>query len=305
MARVLIVDDVEDNIHLLKFELEDDGHEVMSLNNGQECLDQFATLAPEIIFLDLHMPVLDGMATLRALKSQRESASVPVIMVSANDEEEAIIEALDLGAHDFVNKPFVYPILAARMRSALRIKESEKLLSKANESLARLASTDSLTEVYNRRYFFEQAHSEFSRAERHHRALSVIMIDADHFKEVNDQYGHSMGDQVLVQLAKICSAHIRTTDFLGRLGGEEFAICCPETGLDGALVMAERIRQSVAQHPIHYDNHWCSITISVGVAVLNEGDKAFSDVQDRSDRLLYMAKKQGRNCVVGETSRSS
>lgn len=298
MARVLIVDDIIDNIQLLKFELEDDEHEVFSLQNGQECLDSIANINPDIVLLDIMMPVLDGMSTLRELKSRTATKDIPVIMISANDVDEQIIEALDMGAHDYVSKPFVYPVLAARMRSALRLLESQRLLALANQSLAKLASQDPLTGVYNRRYFFDRANGEFSACIRHNRHMGLIMLDVDKFKTLNDQYGHTMGDTALAQLCHTANQLIRAGDFIGRMGGEEFAICCPETDLAGIQVMAERIRSTIEKQVIRYGDQSCSMTVSLGVTYNLEEDSGFNKLYERADQLLYRAKEQGRNRVI-------
>ncbi|GAB1256398.1 GGDEF domain-containing protein [Aurantivibrio plasticivorans] len=298
MARVLIVDDIADNTQLLKFELEDDGHEVFSLDNGQACLDSVADVNPDVILLDIMMPVLDGMSTLRELKGRTATRDIPVIMISANDVDEQIINALDMGAHDYVNKPFVYPILAARMRSALRLQESQRLLALANQSLAKLASQDPLTGVYNRRYFFDRAASEFSASKRHERSMGLIMLDVDNFKALNDKYGHTMGDTALAQLCHTAGQLIRAGDFIGRMGGEEFAICCPETDLPGIQSMAERIRRTIEKQSICYGELSCCMTVSLGVTHNLESDTHFEQLYERADQLLYQAKEQGRNRVI-------
>lgn len=297
MANILVVDDIEENITLLTYELEDDGHQVSAAYNGRECLEQVRSAAPDLIFLDISMPVMDGMETLRQLKADDQFSEIPVIMVSANEQDEQIVQALDLGAHDYVSKPVVFPILAARMRSALRIVEQQQALADANASLAHLASQDPLTEVYNRRYFIRRTDIEFSNMRRHQRSLAVIMLDADHFKTINDRYGHAMGDQALLMIAKVCRESLRAADFIGRLGGEEFAICCPETDIDGATQVAERIRTEIESRDITLNDLSCRISISMGVTTSQDGDQHFDQVLQRADQLLYKAKKDGRNCI--------
>ena len=298
MANILVVDDIEDNVTLLTYQLEDDGHHVTSASNGQECLDAVTKSPPDLIFLDISMPVMDGMETLRQLKFAPDTRETPVIMVSANESNEQIVNALDMGAHDYVSKPLIYPILAARMRSALRIVEQRKALAKANNSLAQLASLDPLTEVYNRRYFIRRADIEFGNINRHQRFLAVIMLDADHFKSINDEYGHAVGDKALLMICKVCLECLRAQDFIGRLGGEEFGICCPDTDIEGATAVAERIRTEVEAQTIYHDNTACQVSISVGVTTAQAGDQHFAQVLQRADKLLYQAKKSGRNRVL-------
>lgn len=298
MAKVLIVDDLEDNRQLLSFDLEDDEHEVVSACNGKECLRLAETEAPDIILLDMMMPGLSGVETLEQLKTTARLKKIPVIMVSANDTDDAVIDALDLGAHDYVTKPFIYPILAARMRSALRLKESQDALQKANINLAFLASTDPLTGCYNRRHFFELASVEFSKAERYDRDLSVLMIDADHFKAINDQYGHAAGDEALKRLAYHCQSLVRQSDLCARLGGEEFAICCPDTDIKGGLMLAERMRKAIAEDTIEHNGYKINLTVSIGVCAQQSCDQNLDEILNRADQKLYKAKQEGRNCII-------
>lgn len=302
MATILVVDDIAENVQLLTFALEDDGYQVVPATTGAECLEKIAHCNPDLILLDIMMPVMNGMETLRQIKSDAERKQIPVIMVSANDEENQVISALDMGAHDFVAKPINYHILAARMRSALRLREAQQQLTQLNSELKRLASIDPLTGVYNRRSYYQQADAEFNKSLRHQRPLSVIMLDVDHFKNINDRYGHAMGDVALTQLARICVELIRSSDFVGRLGGEEFAICCPETDLEGAVQLAERLRATIGDTPVKNEDIEVSLTVSIGVSQLVGADASIDHLQNRADQLLYEAKQKGRNRVVSAMS---
>lgn len=302
MAKVLVVDDIEDNIKLLCFNLEDDDHEVLTANCGEECLKQALADKPDIILLDMMMPGWSGTETLMRLKQEPSLEQIPVIMVSANDADDAIIGAIDVGAHDYIAKPFIYPVLAARMRSALRLKESQEALKQANLTLSKLASLDPLTEVYNRRYFFDLARAEFAKSRRHHRPLSVIMLDVDHFKLINDNFGHGAGDQALVKLTQYCRDNGRESDILARFGGEEFAICCADTDSKGALALAERIRQAIEEASFDYEGNTIAFSVSMGVTSLQPGDQEFEALINRADKLLYQAKDEGRNRCISDTN---
>lgn len=298
MANILVVDDVPDNITLLGFNLEDDGHTVIAASSGAECLELAAQEKPDLILLDIMMPGMSGIETLQVLKHEESrSRNIPVIMVSANDSEDSIVEALDLGAHDYVGKPCIYPILAARMRSALRLNTAQKKLKASNKALAELASTDSLTGAYNRRHFLTLSNAELARSERFQRPLSIIMLDADLFKQVNDRYGHAMGDLALKHIIDICQQVTRGSDIVGRLGGEEFAVCCPETDIKGAQGLAERLRAAIAAEVIEQAQQQCQLTVSLGVATLTDKSTTIEELLSLADEALYRSKQQGRNRV--------
>jgi diguanylate cyclase (GGDEF)-like protein len=300
MSKILVVDDIEDNIKLLSFDLEDDDHDVITATNGQECLHLAESEKPDLILLDMMMPVMDGKETLSHLKRNEELKEIPVIMVSAKDGDDDVIEALDIGAHDYVAKPFIYPVLAARMRSALRLKASQEKLMEANRLLEKLASYDSLTGAYNRRQFFNLAQAEFAKVERTQEPLSIIMLDIDHFKSVNDTYGHGAGDQALIELTRTCKKVCRTSDIISRFGGEEFVICCPSASIQGATSLAERLRESIEALTIKTDdNKSFGFTASIGVATHYPGDTLDSQI-NRADKWLYQAKETGRNRVIGD-----
>ncbi len=305
MAKVLIVDDIEDNIKLLWYNLEDDEHEIESASDGYQCLEKALSFMPDIILLDLMMPGLSGLETLKLLKTNEKLDAIPVIMISANDGDESIIHALDLGAQDYVTKPFIYPVLAARLRSAVRLKESQEKLAEANKTLELLASQDPLTDTYNHRHFFNLAGAEFAKTKRYERPISTIMIDADHFKSINDKYGHAVGDQALISMASICQDLIRTSDFIGRLGGEEFAVCCPDTAVEGACKLAERIREAIECSVTEHEDVRLQFTVSIGVATLTPEDLTFNTILDRADSLLYEAKQGGRNQVICHERKSA
>ncbi len=300
MKRVLVVDDVEDNITLLTFELEDDDFEVIPAHNGDECLTIARTQPqPDIILLDIHMPGLSGIETLKILKDDEYTHDIPVIMVSANNTEESIVQAIDLQAHDFVTKPIEYPVLAARMRSALRLAEALTQLEKANEELNTLATTDSLTGVYNRRHFFNLVNSEIAKMSRHDRHVSIMMLDIDNFKKINDTYTHAGGDIAIKALITCIKQVCRSYDIVGRLGGEEFAICSPYADLEGAKNIAARIRASCEEQELHFQGRTFSITVSIGVTELKHNE-IFDSALQRADELLYKAKENGRNQVIAD-----
>lgn len=301
MAKVLIVDDTPLSIRSVWRYLRDMGYEVEVATSGSQGLEMAHLKSPDVILLDMIMPDLDGMAVLSELLTDSDPslARTPIIMVSASDEEEDIVQALDMGAQDYVTKPVRLSVLTARLRSALRVKYSQEALERANEHLMTLSSIDPLTQTFNRRRFFELSVRELAKAQRFGRSLSMLMVDADHFKTLNDRFGHAFGDKALRMVASVLRENCRETDIIARMGGEEFAVCCPETGLDGAMLLAERIREGVANHNFKLGERLVHVTISVGVASLCEIDRDIDALMERADRLMYQAKEGGRNRVVG------
>lgn len=257
--------------------------------------------SPDVILLDMMMPDLDGMAVLSELLTDSDPslARTPIIMVSGSDEDEDIVQALDMGAQDYVTKPVRLSVLTARLRSALRVKYSQEALERANEHLLALSSIDPLTQTFNRRRFFELSVREMAKAQRFGRYLSMLMVDADHFKTLNDRFGHAFGDKALRMVAGVLRENCRETDIIARMGGEEFAVCCPETDLVGGTQLAERIREGVENYQFSLGERMVQVTVSVGVASLCEIDRDIDALLERSDRLMYQAKEGGRNKVVG------
>ena len=298
MAKILVIDDIEDNILLLTFNLEDDGHQVIAARSGQDGYHKALSELPDLILLDMMMPVWDGIKTLKELKKNLTTADIPVIMVSANDTDTTIIEALDIGAHDYIAKPYIYEVLAARLRSALRLKKAQDDLEQANITLANLASLDPLTEVYNRRHFYTLAKAEYSRARRHKRPLVILMLDVDFFKRINDKYGHAIGDQVLISLTQLCRKIIRQSDILARFGGEEFVICCPDTTLEDGCQLSKRLCMELRNSGLSIPGQAIDVTASIGVAAMNPADICLEDIINRADTLLYDAKNSGRDRVA-------
>ena len=224
------------------------------------------------------------------------------MIITAKDSKNDIISGLESGADDYLTKPFNHSELFARLKTGKRILQLERSLKKANEEIRQLSITDSLTKVYNRGYLNESLPHEIKRASRFGRPLSVIMCDLDHFKQVNDSYGHEAGDLVLKEFASNIKTCIReSVDWVIRVGGEEFMIVLPETGLDGAHAAAERLRKVVSEMNLNYNGHQILVTASFGVAsyqpsrhidmITHEG------LMKQADEWLYRAKRDGRNLV--------
>lgn len=290
MAQILIVDDVPANLQILNVHLGDQGYDVIEAQSGQQALDILKKTPNDIdlILLDVMMPIMSGLDVLKEIKKNPQLENIPTILVTANADDDNVAEGLDLGAFDYIIKPYSLVVLLARVRSALREKERLDLLEK-------WATTDPLTGLMNRRHFFELADRELEQTRRSDRPLSFIMLDIDHFKHVNDQYGHLVGDSALIELAKLLKKQLRKVDFCGRYGGEEFILCLPDTPLIGALDVAERIRKAVLNIEIETpDNQLVHFSISLGIAQ-NKQDLSVESILKRADHALYEAKEAGRN----------
>ena len=304
--RILVVDDHEDNIELLRARLEARGYIVDSAGDGQAALDQVDLQCPDLILLDVMMPKLDGIEVVRRLKSNPALPFIPVIMQTALDSTENKVEGLDAGADDYITKPINFAELEARVNSLLRIKklqndlaEREKQLSVLNDKLREISLTDGLTKVDNRRSLEERLHEMWEHSMRLHEPIAIVMCDIDKFKSVNDNYGHQAGDAVLQQFARLLKDEAREIDRVGRYGGEEFLLILPGTVLDAAVTFAERLREKVANHTFSYPGGTLRRTMSCGV-----GASPHPRVKDQegllraADDALYVAKETGRNRVV-------
>jgi two-component system, cell cycle response regulator len=288
---VLVIDDSMDVHRLLKARLRNEELELLAASSGAEGLKIAAERRPTIILLDLDMPGMDGFEVLRALKESPATQDVPVIVLSGLQGSQDKVTAFDLGAVDYVTKPFDLTELRVRVRSALKMHRLVRLL-------AERAQVDGLTGLWNRAHFDKRWADEVAGATRHGRALSLAMFDADHFKSVNDTFGHPAGDTVLQGIAKIILGACRQSDIACRYGGEEFALIMPDTGPDDGLAVCERIREAIAATvwPRHPDR---MVTVSAGLAgaVKPEAVGAAAWL-DAADQGMYQAKKTGRNRTV-------
>ena len=290
MTRILVVDDVPANVEILSFHLEDEGYEVIEAQSGEQALGILQSSEKEIdlILLDVMMPVMSGLDVLAQVKRNPETDNIPVILVTANADDQNVAEGLDMGAFDYIIKPYSLVVLLARVRAALREKERQDLLEK-------WATTDPLTELYNRRHFFDLADRELERSRRLKSELSFIMLDIDLFKQVNDKYGHLTGDNALILLSGILKDALRKVDFCCRFGGEEFVLCLPDTPSQGAWEVAERIRTQVACTPLPTQNNQeIYIQVSLGIAS-SKREHSVEVILKRADEALYQAKESGRN----------
>jgi two-component system cell cycle response regulator len=309
--RILVVDDHPDNIELLQASLEAQGYVVESAEDGQEALDCIYRTPPDLVLLDVMMPKMNGLEVARRIKNDPALPFIPIILQTALDSTEDMVQGLDSGADDYIIKPLNFRELQARVKSLLRIKmlqndltQRERQLSEANSRLLATARTDELTQLDNRRYLQERLHDMWRYSDRLHEPLSLVMCDIDRFKPVNDRYGHQAGDVVLKQFATLLKSAARDIDRVGRYGGEEFLLLLPGTVLDAAVTFAERVRSEVEQHTFTFNGKTMHRTMSCGVAAGPHPRIANEEALIKAaDEALYVAKESGRNRVVRFDSR--
>jgi len=299
---ILIAEDNPVSRKLLEKTLTKAGYEVVSAKNGREALDLFAQRFFPIVLTDWMMPEMNGPDLCRALRAQSQNGYVFIILLTAKDSKDDIVAGLEAGADDYLTKPFNRAELMARLKTGTRILELERSLKTATEEIRVLSIKDSLTSCYNRGCLTERLPREIKRARRYGHDLSVVLCDIDHFKEVNDTYGHQAGDAVLKAFAKILMDSIRNgVDWVSRYGGEEFLVVFPETPFQGAALVAERLRTAVAEATMETPEGDLHITASFGVtgfsASTPDSRVSCDAVVKMADNMLYQAKNAGRNTV--------
>ena len=300
---ILLADDEPVNLALIKRRLEWEEYDVHTAENGREAVERARSLLPDLIILDVMMPVMDGLAACRFLKEDSLTHDIPVIFLSALDDMETKVNGLSLGANDYISKPFRAEELVARVGVAIRLKrERDSLRESAEEARLRaeaaseMSMTDALTGLLNRYGLQRSLQREFAEARRYGRALSCLMIDLDHFKRINDTFGHNAGDTALMQVSRVLTEVVRGSDVVCRYGGEEFLILAPETSLDGSVALGEKIRAAAHARLFGDGERVFPLTFSLGAAQLRDGESAH-DMIARADNALYHAKEAGRDRV--------
>lgn len=312
--RVLLVEDDRAMLVLLEAMLKAAGHDVLVARNGVEAMRMVEQHHPQLVITGWTMPQMDGITLCRKLRESSERRDVYVIILTIQESVDRLVEAFEAGADDYLVKPVAQKVFFARLRAAQRVVQLQgelafdreqllrfsKDLAASNERLQRLALTDALTELPNRRFAMERLEQEWALSKRGDRTLSCMMVDVDYFKPINDKFGHQAGDEVLKRIANTLRQSARTQDVVCRYGGEEFVVICPDTGIDAAYQCAERLRLNVAALKFKNQEAGIRLTISIGVAEKKEGIASIEKLLSRADECLYAAKQGGRNRTVAE-----
>lgn len=287
--KVLIVDDNKINLRLLRQILEDEGFIIKCINESTNVIEQATIFNPDIILLDIMMPELDGFEVCKLLKENSDLSNIPVIMITAKTESTDLKRALEIGAFDYIKKPVDEIEVVARIFSAYKYKNT-------NDKLREMAMRDGLTGLYNHTFLLELFQREVQKESGLNKNIAFLMIDIDYFKNINDTYGHMIGDAVIRKLSDLLIDTVRANDIIGRYGGEEFGIVLSDVTKGQVLEICDRIRRSVEQHIFEVNGIRISITVSIGVCIKEpESTVSKNDIIIIADRALYEAKKSGRN----------
>ena len=295
LKTILIVDDEKINIDIL-LGLLDQSYNVIPAKSGEKAFEILEKKVIDLILLDIVMPSMDGFEVCERLKNSDKTRDIPVIFITASTDEQSIEKAYDIGGADYVTKPFRPRELLSRVKKELEI---QTMMSE----LKLLASTDFMTKLYNRRHFAKASESILDLAKRQNQNLCVAMLDIDKFKNINDIYGHKVGDEVIIEVARKLTEHQRKSDIACRYGGEEFVVLLFNTALDTAKIVSQRIRVAIEETTLLEINSKLRFTVSIGVSQINmENKNSLDDALKRADEALYKAKQSGRNkvCIIDD-----
>lgn len=282
---ILIVDDSQANRHVLTKILGQD-YRIEAVASGYECLRFVEKRKPELILMDIEMPGESGYETTAKLKTNPETTDIPIIFVTGRTSDEDEERGLKLGAVDFISKPFKAGILSARVRTHVLLKQQQ-------DHLMRLAMRDQLTGTFNRHYLVDAAEEKIALARRHRTPLSLIVLDLDHFKKINDNYGHNAGDLILKKVGELLMRRCAQNFIVSRFGGEEFVLVA-DMPIANAHYQSEILRHRISE----LNPQGIHVTTSVGISQLRSDEDNFRDFFKRADEALYQAKANGRNCIV-------
>ena len=306
---ILIVDDVPNNLRLLDEILDEMSYNTIFANSGKQAVEivEKHTIQIDLILLDLMMPEMDGIEVCTIIKSNPMCQDIPVIFITADESPQSLLNAFKTGAIDYLKKPFDKAELLLRVENQLKLNKAYAGLRKSNDELLeayallqQLVTVDPLTGLENCRSIMIFTELQIKLAQRYKSFFSILLIDLDYFKKINDTYGHLIGDEILKNIAKILKYVLRNVDHIGRFGGEEFIVILPNTNLKNAVVTAEKVREAIANFKHNIEEQIIQATVSIGIASYNPLDDDVNQIIERADQALYKAKSSGRNCSMTE-----
>lgn len=299
MRRVLVVDDDKDNIELLTRYVAKDGHSVQSAPDGESALHKLKAWKPHLVLLDVNMPQVSGLELIPRIRALTQDEYCSIILVSGDMTLEELTKGLEVGADDYLTKPFRAQDLVARIRSMLRLKEAMDALKRANHRIEELTSTDELTGLMNMRAMYRRGEEEILRAKRFRRPISALLVNLDEFSAVNQSQGFLSGNHVLQETALRLRQCLRAVDLAARVGADEFFVILSETDLAGAEFIAERIRDIIGTSPFRNEKNMIRLTASVGVGGLipEQAEQRLTDLFHITTEALRSAKANGANRV--------
>jgi diguanylate cyclase (GGDEF)-like protein len=303
-VRILIVDDSPEVLQAGRDILEKDEYDIYVADGGAPAAELVCTIDFDLIILDMQMPAIDGFETLKILKQNEHSRDIPVILLTEKLDIDSMVMGFELGAADFLRKPFNEPEVKARVRNHVllrkmreELKRKEVDLKEAYNLLEITVTTDPLTNLFNRREIINRLENEQIRFERSKRPFSIVIADIDYFQNINETYGKRFGDYIIVTLSEALQNMVRKQDSLSRLGDEEFLIILPETDINGAKVLAEKLRSNIQDLVFAKGENETKITMTFGISTYDEISD-LDDLLERADKALRKGKQNGRNCVM-------
>lgn len=301
-ANILVIEDKDFELRKIEETLDEDNHNVMAAESGAEAMELIASHDFDVILVSLNLADEDGLRLCSHLKSNERSRSVPIMMLAADEDMKRISHGLEIGVNDYLIRPLERSELLARSRTQIRRKRFQERLRASFEVSLSMALTDSLTGLYNRRYLEVHLDKLLKKNQENNKSMAVMMIDIDHFKPVNDTYGHKAGDEALKIFSKRLMDNLRSFDLVARLGGEEFVVILPDISERRTYMVAERLRRAIqdALFEVGAPDGPIKVTTSIGAAIIEPGEHTVQQVLERADKMVYDAKENGRNCVVFE-----
>lgn len=297
--QVIIVDDDPVSRQILKGILRKSGYEVIEMPDGQAAWEYLQKEPARLVITDWIMPRMDGLELIQKIRAAQSPNYVYILILTGKDDKSDVVDGLNAGADDYLTKPFHINELRARVKIGERILDLESNLKNARDQMEEMAMHDSVTGLWNRRAIYIHTEAEFNRARRDSASVSLMLIDIDHFKEINDQYGHINGDRALQYVAENIGMNVRSYDWAGRWGGDEFLVILPGTSEQEAVVIANRIRENIDSSQVQLSSgEKVPLQVSIGVIDWDLGHSfALDTAIQMVDEALYTAKKSGRNRV--------